>query len=422
MRRAAAFFAAALAALAFAVPARAGEAARATAGARWLAQQQRGNGAFFIDGQSADATAEVLEALAAGGVAGETRARALGYIAAHGPKRAREQPAYAGRIVLGLLASDQDPRAFHKIDYVAIVESSKQTTGAYDSRVYADAIAVLALAAAGAPIEPQSVAYLQAQQCASGGYGHDAGCVGDADVDTTAVVVMALARAGVAKSDASRQRARDWLANSARNASGGFGATAGAKTNANSTGLLLSALATTGERADRSPWTSRGAGPARALAALQLGSGAFRYLASEPSANAYATVQAVPGIAGSAYPVAPVRGAGVSVGGGTATPRASDGAAPQTSLPPLIALPSPVPSAYAQPGALPYTAPYAAPSAFAPGTDAAGARSNAPPPRTLPVTAASAALAAAASALAWRARKRRRPARPGDAADESRAA
>lgn len=251
----------------------------AARGARYLAARQSAGGAFFAADAPAHAVAEVIVALVAGDGPREAIDRALGYVRERGPASAT-QGAYAARLVMGIVAAGEDPRSWGGFDYVAKLHSFyNAATGAYDtSSVYADALALLGVLAAGESVPQQAVTYLRANQCGDGGFGHETACLGGADIDTTAVAAMALRD----------ERAFSFLA-SVRNRSGGFGHKPGEETNANSTGLALSAAAAL----DREPWP----GTVEELVALQDASGGFRWKASERKANDYATVQAVPGAA-----------------------------------------------------------------------------------------------------------------------------
>lgn len=283
----------------------AGDAARRAA--EYLAARQQPDGAFFSASATADSTAEALVAMLAGGLGGEPADRALRFIRARGPARAKERAAYAGRLVMGLAASGEDPRRFGGFDYVAALESFYDArTGAYDSaNLYADAIAALGVLAAGERLPDQAITYLRLGQCADGGVGWQPGCTGKSDLDTTSLAVSVLVGAKVPASDVTRSRARSFLAG-AENAEGGFGQYAGGATNANSTGLALSAIAALGEGPSEPPWRQAdGDNPIRALVALQQRSGGFRYIASQDEVNDYATVQAIPGLAGLPYPVHP---------------------------------------------------------------------------------------------------------------------
>lgn len=305
-RRAAALAASICVVLAAGAPSRAAtgdEAARR--GAAWIAARQAQDGGFFDPGAPAEATADAIAAVVAGGLRGPVVGRALGGLARTGAERARVRGAYAGRIVAGVVAGGADPRAHGGADLVAILRGHYDPiTGAYDADgIFADAQAALGVLAAGEALPERAITYLRASQCAGGGFGFRAGCVGGADVDTTALVAMVLAGAGLRADDATK-RVRGYLLD-AMNGERGFGFTAGTGTNANSTGLALSAIAALGDDPRARPWARAGRDPLGALLALQLRSGGFRWTRDDRSANAYATVQAVPGAAGEAYPVPP---------------------------------------------------------------------------------------------------------------------
>lgn len=285
-------------------PARAAPAARAVRdAAAYVVSQQQSSGAFFAPDATADGVAEAVAALATAGVRGDVIGRALAYVRAHGPSRAAERPAYAGRIVIGIVAGGEDPRRFGGTDYVAIIERALDpVTGRADAGIYADALAKLGLLAGRVGLPGSALTYLRANQCTDGGFAHDEGCLQRSDVDTTAIVLCVLAGAGVARDDDAIVRAREFL-RAARNDDGGFGARAGDDTNANSTGLALSALAALGDEPTTAPWRAGSADPVRALLSLQTESGAFRYSAASADPNGYATIQVIPGLAGSPYPI-----------------------------------------------------------------------------------------------------------------------
>lgn len=275
--------------------------------ARWIVSRQTESGAFFLADARADEVAEALAAVLAGGVAGEPVTRALGYLAANGGEAAKQRAAYAGRLVMALVAAGQNPRAFGGFDYVAQLESFYTPSGAYDLGLYGNGLAALGVLAAGEPLPEAAVRYLEANQCDSGGFGHTEGCLEGADVDTTAVIINVLVGAGRGGSD-SVSKARLFL-RAAQNDERGFGLDmAHPETNANSTGLALSALAALGEDPRSAPWTRAGANPLDVLLSLQHSSGVFRWQANTAPGNPvnnYATVQAIPGAAGRAYPLQP---------------------------------------------------------------------------------------------------------------------
>lgn len=298
------------AACAIAAPLPASARAPIPAAASWIVARQASDGGFFGEQQPADATAETIAALRVSGRQTAAVSRALDHIRRTGPARASVRPAYAGRIVMGLVAAGQNPRDFGGVNYVSRITDAYRA-GSYETGVYAHALAILGLVAAREPVPGDAITYLRANQCGDGGFGHEPGCVPRADTDTTAMVICALAGAGVPARDLMRSRAREWL-RSVRGAGGGYPHTAGQPVNANSAGLAVSALACGGEQDEQS---------VSVLRSMQTADGGVRYRASDAQANSYATVQAVPALAGSGYPV---RVARASSGVG-ATPRASSG-------------------------------------------------------------------------------------------------
>lgn len=284
------------------------------AAASWIAARQASDGGFFGQAQPADATAEAIAALRVSGDQSGAVWRALAYVRRAGPARA-SRPAYAGRIVMGLVAAGQNPRDFGGVDYVSRITAA-YAAGSYETGVYAHALAVLGLVAAREPVPDGAITYLRANQCGDGGFAHDPGCVPRADTDTTSMVVCALAGARVPGSDLIRSRAREWL-RSLRAAGGGYPHATGQAVNANSTGLAVSALACAGERDDQSVSVLRG---------MQTADGGVRYRASDAQANEYATVQAVPALAGSGYPVRVAR----SGASGSGSPGPSSSSSPSS--------------------------------------------------------------------------------------------
>lgn len=274
----------------------------AARGSAYIASRQTEGGAFFAPDTAADAVAEALVAAVAGGTEAETIGKALAYLARAGPERARAKPAYAGRVVLGLVAVGRDPRAFANTDFVALARSRyNAATGAFDSNLYANALAGLGVVASGERLDPQALSYVRANRCAEGSWSWQEACLRPADVDTTALTIALLAAAGIERHDESISRARDWLAG-VQAPSGGWGNAADEAVNANSTGLALLAIASLRESPAAPPWAGGGRDPLSALASLQDASGAFRYRAGEAPAD-YPTVQAVIGASGKAYPI-----------------------------------------------------------------------------------------------------------------------
>jgi hypothetical protein len=165
--------------------------------------------------------------------------------------------------------------------------------------------------------------WLAGQQCANGGWqGYKLSGVAcgplssdpsdslayvGADSNTTALVVQAFAAFGV--TDAPVPDALDYL-RGLQNADGGFEFSSGSGSDPNSTALAIQAFLAVGT--DPATLTKGSNTPYTYLQGLQLDcaadaddQGGIQAPFAPGSANAYATVQSVPALAGSAYPVEP---------------------------------------------------------------------------------------------------------------------
>lgn len=286
-----------------------GDGSAASHAIEYVASTQALDGGFFGIGQSAESSgglADTLVALAVDeGLDDDALDAALSRLEALAPG-ATSRPAYTARIVMAAVASGLDPRSFGGVDYVARLDGARHPAGYWEAQNYANALAALGWIAAGHDLDLESVLWTTANQCADGGWGFMTACLSRSDVDTTALTLSALVAGGVDTSDPSVLRARQFLID-AQNADGGFGDRPDAETNANSTGLALSAIAALGEVPTDAPWNlGAGRDPLSELLTLQTADGGFLWKASSPSMiDNYATVQALPGVAGVAYPVPP---------------------------------------------------------------------------------------------------------------------
>ncbi len=266
-------------------------------GAEWLSRQQHSNGAFENPDQAAEETASIVVAVVAGGGEQPVIEKALGYLAANG-RAASVRGAYTGRIVAAIVAGGGDPSDHGGFDFVAKLRSQQRPDGAYDDKFFGHLEAVNGLLAAKAAVPSGALASIRDSECSGGGFGDDYGCPNGANVDSTALAVDALIAAK--ERDAVVTRARSYLL-SAQHADGGFGFTEA--TSSDSTGLALSAIASLKEDAQATPWRQNDDDdPVSALLQLQTKSGAFRFVATG-KANVRSTSNAVPGLAGVAYPV-----------------------------------------------------------------------------------------------------------------------
>jgi hypothetical protein len=273
-------------------------------GADYLVAHEGADGTFFGD-PAPHHVAETLVALVAGGVSGDPVARALAAIAAAGPAAA-SRAGEAGLLVMGIVAAGENPRDFHGGDYVARLQSFyNPLLGEYDTQMFQNALAMLGALAAGETLPREAITFLRVIQCVDGGFPVQIPCgAAGGHVDVTAMTIDALVRAGIPASDPLRANARTFLIG-AQNAEGAFGDGAGKSTNANSTGLALTAIAALGESATAPPWRQPdGDDPVARLGALQQQDGSFRQSAAFAGALDLATRQAVPGMAARALPLA----------------------------------------------------------------------------------------------------------------------
>lgn len=311
------------------------QAASLTRAGDWLTGRQTGEG--DLPGYTASGVGELVIALLAGGRPGEPVDRALGYLHRHGARDARS-PAHAARIVMGMHAGGADAST-----HLGVIDAGfDPATGAYEENVYAHALAMVGAAISG-DVPGGAVTHLETNQCLSGGFAWRRGCAGVPDTDTTAMAISALRAAGRPADDDAIVRARTYL-NQVRNDDGGWGLEPADPTNANSTGLVLSALAALGE----DPSSLR-PDPRNALAALQTDDGGFAYTEGG-AANDYATVQATIGLAGVPYPPPAFQRPTPPSPPATTEPSPTEGAPP--SEPDTIALApedTPVPPSLAPP-------------------------------------------------------------------------
>jgi len=193
-----------------------------------------------------------------------------------------------------------------------------QDPASYYTGAFPQSLALLGVAAGGQGSAPQAkaaVGWLLRQQCPDGGWQYyradltkpctppNPAAFSGEDTNSTAVATEALAALGVTPTF-------DALAflRKAQNADGGFGYVPGAASDPDSTGLVAQALVSRG--VDPASWRAGGASPYDALLDFQLGCaapaadrGAFFFDRSSPTPNVLATAQAVPGLAGVAYPL-----------------------------------------------------------------------------------------------------------------------
>lgn len=193
-----------------------------------------------------------------------------------------------------------DPQGDGARDLVAAVDAGRTANGGYGA-FNATLYATIALALAGRPADPTTVALIRGGQQASGGWGFTGdGTAADADVDTTSLAIQALVAAGIPGTDATLARGVAYLAHQqqADGAWQSFGAD-----DPNSTATAILAVTAVGENPGAECWRNR-AVPALAgtaygdpLVWLRRQQAADGHIASPndayPPVSTFATTQAI---------------------------------------------------------------------------------------------------------------------------------
>jgi hypothetical protein len=303
-------------------------ATAAAAGARWLAGRVGPDGSipgpFGVD---FDATVQGALALAATGTQPAALGRMLTFLTGRVDDYVRDdagvdQPGRLARLIMLATATGQNPRSFGGTDLVARMTATRVATGPDTGRygppnplasTFIQGLVLSALAAAGER-DDAAVAWLVAQQCPDGSWpGYRADTTGPCpsafppDTNGTSMAIMGLAAQGATP----RHDPRPYL-RAAQSATGWPFDARAERADTNSTALVIQALIALGE--NPSSWTAGGVNALDALGGYQLGCdrpagdrGAFWYDFGQPGdrerPDVLATVQAVPAVAGTPFPL-----------------------------------------------------------------------------------------------------------------------
>lgn len=280
-------------------------AAAVSSAQRWLLGQQAADGGFIGFSGTSDmgATTDAVIALASAPTpeGAAAIAKAMAFLKSGALVYTQAGVGQAAKLVLAVVAAGGDPRDVGKVDPLAIVEQTVKTSaGLYGNGVYDHALAMLAQVAAGGKVAEKALKPLSGAQNEDGSWAFD-GSKGAAtgDTNTTAVVVQALAAAGFGASPMI-PKALAYL-HAVQKPEGGFGFQGGdaALADANSTALVVQGVIAAGQDPSSAEWKNA----TGALLAFQNPGGAFRYQLTPPDDNLFATLQAVPALAGKALPV-----------------------------------------------------------------------------------------------------------------------
>ncbi|HYI25994.1 MAG TPA: prenyltransferase/squalene oxidase repeat-containing protein, partial [Thermomicrobiales bacterium] len=272
----------------------------------WLVAQQGEDGSFpgFAGEPDANVTIDAILSLTAASHAGidtsDASERAIGYLGSGDVALVYAQTGagQAAKLVLALSAAGQNGTDFAGIQPVTLIEAGLSLdTGIYGTGVYDHSLAILALSAIGSDVPQAAIDALAATQAENGGWAFD-GTTEAANVDsnTTAMVIQALVATGQGDSDLVID-SLGYLDACSSDAGVAWNDVEGSVADANSTGIAIQAFVAAGQ--DAGSLTT-------ALAAFQNPSGAFFYNDADTSDNLFATLQAIPAMAGVAFPVAPV--------------------------------------------------------------------------------------------------------------------
>lgn len=213
-----------------------------------------------------------------------------------------------GKLVLALTAAGQDPRDFGGYDFTISLTQHLSPTGQYNVvSPYEQGLAMLALNAVREPVAAEAIEWLLSMQAQDGEFAGswDDGFGTMGNTDATAMAIMTMVAVGDETHEDSLDAARDYLS-AQQLESGGWGYASGLPESANSTALAVQALRVLGEdfySAD-SEWAAGGVSPLAALLAWQSESGALQAdFGDGPADDFFTTVQALPALAGRAYPL-----------------------------------------------------------------------------------------------------------------------
>jgi hypothetical protein len=289
-------------------------AADAGAALDYLRTRQNADGGFGSDyspdstlGSTADALLAILAAGADPASFDQEGNTPLTYLRALAPSAATGGD--LSKLILTTVAAGESPREFGGVDSVARLE---EMIGA-DGFIGGDAdtfvshvLAVLALASVERSVPASAVDLIEAAQQEGGSWAWDGSSETAGDTNTTAFALQALVATGTAADDDAVSRALAYYG-SIQNDDGGWPyqnpSEYGTATDVNSTAVTIQAIIAVGQDPAGADWTSaEGNTPLLALESLQNESGAFAWQAAFPDDNLLATVQALPALAGKAFP------------------------------------------------------------------------------------------------------------------------
>ena len=292
-----------------------GNPAQIGAAVAWLQSQQDASGAFLGMSGSPDpgtTVDAVLALVASPGFDEAAVQRATAWLNGNAKPYIETGAGQAAKVVLAMAATGGDPTSVNGVNPVELFEGSiNADTGLCGFGVFDHAYCMLAEVAIGKEAPQEWIDAFRKAQISNGGWAFDGSTdEASADSNTTALAIEALVAAGVPANDNMIVHALDYLKTTMA-PTGGFAysatpfstaATPAAVelvADANSTGVVIQALIAVDADITAPEWGD----PVTVLLGFQNESGAFRYMDNMPDDNLFATVQAMPAIAGIAFPI-----------------------------------------------------------------------------------------------------------------------
>ena len=167
---------------------------------QWLqCSQQQANGQIGSGGNPIARSSEVAIGLAAAGQQASAMHAGVVSLADYLKTVTSTDVGTNGELLLARASvADAGPTATVAVQ----LQAAKGANGEYGGDIYSDALAILGLRAAGQAVGDDAVAFLKAQQKASGGWSADNADQYGEDSNTTALVIQALISTGAAADDA----------------------------------------------------------------------------------------------------------------------------------------------------------------------------------------------------------------------------
>lgn len=232
------------------------------------------------------ATSDALLGIVASGVHVSDAQAISAWLEAQAASYATQSAGASGKLILVATSMANQPTSWGGVDLVKLTTDSLTSDPTAGSSSFSAALAILGLRTAGAEVPGTAVTALLAAQDSTGAFGYQNDGAFTADVDTTALVIQALARLPQSSATtAALTSALSWLQSQLSQDHWA------SYSPANTAGLAIPALMVAG--VDASAATAW-------LLGRQLSDGGFAATADGTTSDAYATAQAILGITGTA--------------------------------------------------------------------------------------------------------------------------